>query len=346
MRLIGLLLIFTFGSTGLAGGVSGGGGGTKPSERIDLKDLKSIISMARLDSLFFYLRLYPFNAKPEAWNATEAQLFGGKRAINDLIFSTSFLIKMNGDCLDGLGRSVDASVDPHFPNRICLSSRRLIKKLSKDSAYTQMAGLLTHEYSHLVGFGEKEAEKFQRDHLAGMKKNSMTAVDRLGRLNSEVRDLILSMQDLQSRIDELSFDILGARIENWLMQTGRISNLTNEIPHIVNTPEAAGLFLSYETQALAMITTGGMLSSDLRNRQALEQLAAILFGTKDEFSILEESKSNPALDLRYVIDLRVKRVHTKDDLKEQLSSVIAGFERYAQYLRTLSHLTYQPLRLE
>lgn len=165
------LIFLLISATAQAGGVSGGGGNTKPSERPTTVEVRSLVEKSRL-FLTLYFNQYerdPFAVGPEN-DTIRRKLFGiEKHTIQDRIATVKIIEELRGPCYDLSGKPVDGSARGAEPRSVCLSIPRVTKKLSRENYEKQILALLVHEYSHLIGTTEEEATLLQEQALEHFK---------------------------------------------------------------------------------------------------------------------------------------------------------------------------------
>lgn len=144
--------------TGFAGGVSGGGGNTKPANPVTAMDIRIAAEDARAYVLFFFNHEERRFASPDP---LREKLFSGSETVTDRILAVPLTLKEAGPCLDPAGKEMDGSAISSFPQAVCISLERLTAKLSQESLRSQLFALVAHEYAHLVGATEEEAERLQ-----------------------------------------------------------------------------------------------------------------------------------------------------------------------------------------
>lgn len=163
---LGLTLALT--STANAGGVGGGGGGTLPIDPVTAEEVHSVaIEGSGLLRLIFK----GIEArKPVAEPAIYQKLFGGEATIYDKIGQTGIYVATTTPCYDTDGNPNDGSIVAPEPNKICISSFSITQKLPESEAFPQIFALIVHEYSHLVGCTEAEADAIQLYAARALKK--------------------------------------------------------------------------------------------------------------------------------------------------------------------------------
>lgn len=160
-----LSLVLTI-PTALAGGFSGGGGNVKPGQRITKEDAIQAIEQNRRFVLFYFNAREHFLKSSDEWTALDRKLFGAAPTVTDRALAVRVTIEKNGPCRDGKGNAVDGSAVATVPQSICISADRLVEKLDRQNFQMQVVALMIHEYSHLVGLNEREANTLQSQALA------------------------------------------------------------------------------------------------------------------------------------------------------------------------------------
>lgn len=148
-----------------AGGVSGGGGNSKPLHPVTAAQVKRAIYDGRRYVTGILNHFEDGRHRDRRWWEREslaAKLFDGQEQIMD--WSLKFPVEINetGPCLDPEGKEVDGSAQVNPPS-VCMSVPRLVEKLSRESLRGEVLGLLAHEFSHLVGATEEEADYLQNE---------------------------------------------------------------------------------------------------------------------------------------------------------------------------------------
>lgn len=144
--------LMAFSAQVFAGGISGGGGGTVVPDPAGTEFIKLQLSGARISLLMLL--------KNESFSSTRQSLFQGSDNIIEKVKNNSLKILEDKPCLDFDGKPNDASINSD-PNTICISAYTIGQKVSKITDYPQILALLAHEYSHLMGYNESDAEAFQ-----------------------------------------------------------------------------------------------------------------------------------------------------------------------------------------
>lgn len=158
----------------LAGGTTGGGGNIPVQEQVrDSNFLNSIRNSKPV--LMAWLQDQEANYKMiKAQNKCEksddeyisdceiyTKLFDGPVTIYQIIDQTQIEARSSGPCLDYEGKPHDGSVIGKKAGSICISVSNIKVKLREDNYQNQVAALILHELSHLVGADEVQAQRLQ-----------------------------------------------------------------------------------------------------------------------------------------------------------------------------------------
>lgn len=137
------------------GTVGGGGGGTITVPAATVYEVHDILRRSRVELYLFFLGQGRVSKSPEI-----RKLVTGSKTIFDIVKNTTILPgDSSGKCWDAAGNSVDGSIHSR-PGTVCIS-RESLKKFDIEGARQQALALLTHEYSHLLGYSEVQAAKLQ-----------------------------------------------------------------------------------------------------------------------------------------------------------------------------------------
>jgi hypothetical protein len=161
-------------AVGMAGSISGGGGGTVPANPVGNAVIADILKESRSTLLMYFRSL---DAGPGKWPTNEGddrRLFGGSPSIYDVINETVIEAQSSAPCRDGDGNEVDGSIVT-TNGGICISLQRLGAKLDRTNAFSQTVALVAHELSHKLGFNEDEATQLQKEMLDRLEENNVSA---------------------------------------------------------------------------------------------------------------------------------------------------------------------------
>jgi hypothetical protein len=173
--------IFLLPMLAVAGGVSGGGGDTKPANPVTRDDVKRAIMDSRKYVAAYLNHLEMVKDDESRWPGHKdlpAKLFGGTDQAVDWVLRLPIHMEENGPCLDPAGNPMDGSASLK-PPAVCLSLTRLTEKLSKEGLRNQVIALALHEYSHLVGSTEAEADFLQTAALDNFLRADFIGIDRI-----------------------------------------------------------------------------------------------------------------------------------------------------------------------
>lgn len=200
------------------GGISGGGGGTLPSNPISIYEVKKIVQNSKKD-LRLLLNFYDHGKlKNDSFIYNEAvykKIFQGDKTIRDLLETIDIELRETEACYDSENNPVDASIFSKLQNAICLSSFRVAPKLTADNARNEIEALLLHELSHLLGTTEDEAVWLQIRTISDIREADDHSIDQF------LRDKLKILEDIQSsfrtvltskNFDELEEKLLSSQL--------------------------------------------------------------------------------------------------------------------------------------
>lgn len=188
------VFVFLFQGAAFAQGTSGGGGGNLITQWVDAQSVYQELPLARA-KLYAYLarKTYEKNLSP----IDEKVLRENK--IFDVILNYGISDPSPKPCYDEAGRETDASIHSSFENTICVSSARIAARgLPRVLKAAYLTALLAHEYSHLIGFDETEAEMIQYSVTYGFEDAGLTNIRSDLAIRSITADLNRSLKELQS----------------------------------------------------------------------------------------------------------------------------------------------------
>ncbi len=176
--------------TALAGGVSGGGGGgaivaplAAPS---DIR-WESTVAKRTLALLFNGME-YDYqiwkdvgkqSGEPDLRDPVFEKIFYGPRPILQVIREAKIELSFDGPCIAPDGSEVDGSAPGSSADSICISIKRISEKLRTDNFRSQTLALIAHEFSHLAGTDETEAETLQTRAIERLFDTSDSEVEQL-----------------------------------------------------------------------------------------------------------------------------------------------------------------------
>lgn len=167
-----LMSVLMIPAVGMAGSISGGGGGTVPANPVGSAAIVEILRDSRTTLLMYFRNLDSEN--PPMSEAVMRRLYKGTQTIYDVINETAIEAQLSAPCRDGDGKEVDGSIFT-ASGGICISSLRLGDKLERTNAFSQTVALVAHELSHKLGFSEDEATELQNDMLDRLEENNVSA---------------------------------------------------------------------------------------------------------------------------------------------------------------------------
>lgn len=157
--------------------------------------------------------------------ATATKLYNGKENVFDKLGSVRIDVK-HGDCYDP--RSGEARDGSATADGICISSGRLANRYTISEYQKYILALVVHEYSHLLGTTESEAEFLERSVISFVKLDGTVSNSLDSRLfdiqilHDEVQERILSAQDehlsssaLCLRLQRIRSDVSSLREETY-----------------------------------------------------------------------------------------------------------------------------------
>jgi hypothetical protein len=231
------LTLTTLANAGSLGGVGGGGGGTLPTNPVGPWEVEYIAkeTFAKLFLRLFYNQLEGGALSSEP--AVHEKLFGGKETIHHAIKKTGIYIADKTPCYDAYGNPKDGSIHSPVPNTICISSFTISQKIPKSEAFPQIFSLIAHEYSHLVGATEDEADSIQR--FAVVLLNSQKVdLDKANLIHmsammdsSTIYQVSKGAESLSASVDNLSADDRHKAIQSILESYNQFDTAPfNELP--------------------------------------------------------------------------------------------------------------------
>jgi hypothetical protein len=155
-----------------AGGTTAGGGNVQLPDQVKAEDLVQAVMLSRsvilswLTSREIIYRGHLSDnqcGEPEnqAMCPIYAKLFDGKKTIFDVVHGAQVQTKFDGPCLDFNKKPNDGSMFGEKEGSVCISISSIKEKLRDDNYQNQIAALLTHEFSHMLGTTEEEAVLLQ-----------------------------------------------------------------------------------------------------------------------------------------------------------------------------------------
>lgn len=158
------------------GGVSGGGGNVmNPTPPEGYQDPEMVEGQVK--SLVSVLKNYLFSKQNElirgSLSPEHSRLFGALLLPKQNVFSVMTSVVPHVDderpCFDSERRPVDGSIFSHHPNRFCISSFSIARKVHIKEIPAQATALMLHEYSEWMGLTEAQAQVLQAKALVDLR---------------------------------------------------------------------------------------------------------------------------------------------------------------------------------
>ena len=176
MKSLALSLIVLQSSMALAGGISGGGGGTTNPSPVSQDRVAQAVDSGAGPILAYlkgaqnrYFSALPFKkgefqeGYAEYDKALFAKLFSGPKSILDIFNEAKIEIRSAQPCYDADGKAWDGSIYANQPAAICISSLSMASKLNERNVAAETMALIIHELSHQLDATEAEAQAIQED---------------------------------------------------------------------------------------------------------------------------------------------------------------------------------------
>lgn len=197
MHALTLLLNLIFGTLSFAGGISGGGGDISNPTPVAPAAIEEAVTQIAGPAVLSWLHAreaaYLKLSGPEQLASPYRKLFAGRRTIYDVIQSTRAELRFDSPCRDANGEAKDGSAFSAYPNAICLSAHRMASKLRPTNVREETLALLVHEFSHLLGTEEAEAEAIQWEALTAFTETGL--LDLLFKINNSASYGALGMAE-------------------------------------------------------------------------------------------------------------------------------------------------------
>lgn len=313
------------------------GGGTVPSNPATQQDIKIEISQSKttLSLLFNNLATsYKAGTAPGYYS----KLFGGPKTIFDVIQSAQIELKQVGPCIDpNTGDEVDGSAPGSNNNSICLSLDRLTQKLSKDNVYTQTLGLIAHEFSHLVGANESEADEIQK-----LVVDNLRYTTTLQALNM-VMSMRVYVETSQEQLMQISDNLNQWNLTQLTEEVGKIYQgpATSILwPFNVFTPE---MHLSFKAIGIKAEVLYGQLCakwcSEKNQKNYFQTWIGQIFQADSEIDL-------PTLQKRLGMEVTsnppgflIRKVNKVDEITEELEDIFFSNVNQFEYLEKMEKLS-------
>lgn len=216
------LFLLGINSALAAGGISGGGGTRTPKHPVSSEEVKVLINSSKHEITKYFNKLeiyFGLNNKEHCHLEICQKLFGGEKSIQSIIAETSVHLEEERPCLSPQGIAYDGYAPGPIENSICISVYNITKKVSKREARSEILALMAHEYTHLLGSTEEEAELLQEDILDAFyevsakdlqehDKKFQSSIERIKDISTTALDSIFqSMKRREGLKNELGFEV-------------------------------------------------------------------------------------------------------------------------------------------
>lgn len=204
---LGILLIAT-SLASASGGVSGGGGGTLPSNPVSTYFIENVIREAKRDlrafvkyeMLFYYVKTN---------NPLDKKLYGGTKTMWDVLENTEIDLRETEPCYDANKKEVDGSIHSKKANHICISSFRIAPKLIQQNARIETLALILHELAHLLGADEDEATFYQQMAVHHLNQSTdLTTKNIFSAIQAEALNISKALRNLSLTVDSLNTEFI------------------------------------------------------------------------------------------------------------------------------------------
>lgn len=160
----------------------GNGGDLAPGEAISVSELSEMVERVRLQLAlhFNYIDTHYWGDQAQVYSGLFARDMNDVNAFqNSILYKTYFVAiheESQGPCFDEQNSPKDGSTSGPTPRTaVCISTFNLSKKLQRQGAEAHLAALVAHEYAHLAGADEAQAQKVQKDVLRRFANSSYDA---------------------------------------------------------------------------------------------------------------------------------------------------------------------------
>jgi len=238
---IGFILCFFYSNFSNANGAEGGGGGNRSTSTRE--EILSALKCIDMKNLFFEVHRDRSKFKDSVLKGVFLKMFGPE--INEAVLKTSFRDEVNEfestpiaqiikrttillledtACHDTNHEERDASASSR---EICLSLMRLTK-ISSGNLQAELSALLAHELTHVIGFGELEANLVQVFFLKNSKR-LFYRTDDMNILLKEMREIHRRLPYIAAGVRRIKTDGNENSCSGLLMMAGKMSFISNII---------------------------------------------------------------------------------------------------------------------
>ena len=335
---LSLLIPFNFILAADVGTSGGGGGGTVLPTRGTVADVIVAVTYSKPIVLAYFNALETNNYLH--FNEIlpgQVKLFQSLKDVFAVMESgLKIEVKRTGPCYDRDGYRTDASVVAQSPAKICISAKRIVRKVPKHEIAGQVAALLTHEISHLLGTTETEASALQfhaYEWMRGMRivgtwSNRPWAFKEMPAA-IEIDAEAMNSPVLQHEWSKARTDQFMRLIEVTATELGWAKSLMPlrfvPIQHLLGTWFRLSIMNKY------LCSLNSELSGAIRSECAADYEKA--FGSKEEIATNDEGNG---LKPRVPNPAPIKRMRSKEDVALETSRVVTESEEYvAEFERTI-----------
>ncbi len=339
MKKFFLASILLWQSLSLASGsVSGGGGGTLPSDPVSTNYIYTLLREIKRD-VRLVLRNEDWSSYLGTPDEMDKLLYRGSRTILDALEETGLEIAMTKPCYDADKKEVDASVHATKQGDICVSAFRIAPKLIEERAYIETTALIVHELVHLMGGTEVQATDYQRK-IAMIFKTSRSPAPDYNTTRFLTQDymskIYQSTYAIESVLDKLSTmsDLeLSNQMRNVDDLMGEVTSTAFKGPYsMVGAYEEYFLQLQHDRVKMLAWYAWSVGADDKALWQS--ELKRV-FGDKNQITYGDYKKANGQTSLKNAYEAEpMKRVTSRQELNDELLEI-------KTYLSKLGHLVHQ-----
>lgn len=312
------------------GGTTGGGGNVEPSKQISEKLLIEAVQnskklvLAWINGAYYKYESIKGECHSEDYKkecSLYGKLFNNNTDALAVVEKTEIETKLNGPCLDANQQPHDGSAYSKGKDAICISISNLKKKLAKNEYQQQIAALVLHEITHLLGSDEDEAYLAQKMMLASLGEDLTTEL-----FNKMVWDNLANAYGLIPMI--LRWEL--AAQESFDGQCVRVTKILNEMYELGNGFHIRGMNLfahdaydmywnSYiKLSALGDYVCGHDQQMDESSRELSLFHYESKFGQRNRIKSAEYSDVLPSIDSEFVY---LNRIVDESTLQSEMADV-------------------------
>jgi hypothetical protein len=359
MLLASLLFAATI-QTAHAGGTTAGGGNVQLPDQVQVSTLVGAVQMSKpvltswlssRSQYHFLLKNHkgcggPYQDKICLWGP---KLFDRSPDIFAVLEKTSIETKLDGPCLDFGGKPNDGSMYGKVPGSICISIPNIKTKLRADNFESQIAALVIHEMSHLLGTTEPEADEVQSSILnrdlayipvAKIKQNAYFAAFEIQHLNEFMNQWANAVSQ------KTSLDGTCLQIDDVYKRNYDFPGTVNDSHFNFFTPAQNRQYASASIKMFAVreYMCGHDMKKDPRLREMARKYYLSRFGAKSRISVAEYSGLSPE---EFNPDIFINKITSRQILASEAqgaAQIFTGITTW--YLNDFMHSvfkTYPPV---